>query len=123
MHFLYDNLDASPTFVHKLLQILQAAMCFNKGSGIKGQQSGVTVPCKIGMPREHKGSRPLANLGNRVFFAKKRTLSLTYLILFVTFRDLGNKAYLCPVIFPGICIHLHHEGQSIRHHSGNGKSR
>ena len=46
------NLDAGPTFVHKLLQ---AAMCFNKGSGVKGQENGVTVPCKNGMPQEHKG--------------------------------------------------------------------
>ena len=99
-------------------------MCFNKGSGIKGQENGVKVPCKKGMPQEDKGIKPFVNFGRKftLFFVSKPTLT-SKIHFHVAFRDMGNKAYLCLVIFPGICIHLHHEGQSIRHHSGNGKSR
>ena len=42
-------------------------MCFNKGSGVKGQENGVTVTCKNGMPQEHKGIKTIHKHWNSVF--------------------------------------------------------
>jgi len=59
-------------------------MCFNKGSGVKGQENGVTVPCKNGMPQEHKeiwGTRHtfalLSFLGFASIYIMRVNLSVT----------------------------------------------